>query len=217
MNEKQVNENPKEETPLEETPVEEAPVEETPAEGPAAEATPPIDNSTIDGPSHEQGPIKKNWLYYYNQVEEKFLIISFAITVILIFVQVVMRSVFNSSLSWSEELARYMFVWQCWIAVSLAERYGQHIRISMMINKVPRVGRMVIEYLVIAMTVAVCVYFVITGVQLVAFLVNSGTVSTVLKIPMSVVYAAMPIGCFLYATRLVMRAGRLITGKEVLE
>ena len=30
---------------------------------------------------------------------------------LLVFVQVVMRYVFNNSLSWSEELARYTFIW----------------------------------------------------------------------------------------------------------
>ena len=40
-----------------------------------------------------------------------------AITVVmtlLIFVQVIMRYVLQSSLSWSEELARYLFVWMAY-------------------------------------------------------------------------------------------------------
>lgn len=34
------------------------------------------------------------------------------------FIQVVMRKVFNNSLSWSEELARYVFIWLIYIGIS---------------------------------------------------------------------------------------------------
>ena len=37
---------------------------------------------------------------------------------LLVFVQVVMRYVFNNSLSWSEELARYTFIWLIYIGIS---------------------------------------------------------------------------------------------------
>ena len=51
----------------------------------------------------------------YNKLEEWLLVGSLAFSVILLFIQVIMRSVFNSSLSWSEELARYIFIWQIYI------------------------------------------------------------------------------------------------------
>ena len=37
---------------------------------------------------------------------------------IIIFVQVVMRYVFHSSLTWSEEMARYLFVWLVYFSVA---------------------------------------------------------------------------------------------------
>ena len=43
---------------------------------------------------------------------------------LLVFVQVVMRYVFNNSLSWSEELARYTFIWLIYIGIS----YGCKLR-----------------------------------------------------------------------------------------
>ena len=62
--------------------------------------------------------------------EELILVPSLVFTVILVFSQVVMRYVFQSSLYWSEELARYLFVWQTWLGASLAVREASHIRIE---------------------------------------------------------------------------------------
>ena len=49
---------------------------------------------------------------FLNEHLEEFFIIPlmFAMSII-IFIQVVMRYAFQNSLTWSEELARYLFVW----------------------------------------------------------------------------------------------------------
>ena len=50
--------------------------------------------------------LKKCWDHF----EETILVYSYLLVVPLLFVQVVSRYVFNHSLSWSEELARYIFI-----------------------------------------------------------------------------------------------------------
>ena len=54
--------------------------------------------------------LKKLW----DNLEEYILVYSMMFSVALVFVQVIMRYVFSNSLSWSEELARYLFLWQIW-------------------------------------------------------------------------------------------------------
>ena len=51
----------------------------------------------------------------YNNLEEYLLIISLVCNVLLVFLQVIMRTVFKNSLTWSEELSRYIFIWQIWL------------------------------------------------------------------------------------------------------
>ena len=46
------------------------------------------------------------------------LILLTVVMTVLIFVQVIMRYVLQSSLSWSEELARYLFIWMAYFAIS---------------------------------------------------------------------------------------------------
>ena len=73
-----------------------------------------------------------------DHLEEFFMIpLIFAMSII-IFIQVVMRYVFQSSLTWSEELARYMFVWLVYFSVSYTARREKHIRIDAAINLYPK-------------------------------------------------------------------------------
>ncbi|MBQ3567612.1 MAG: TRAP transporter small permease, partial [Anaerotignum sp.] len=79
---------------------------------------------------------------------EEFMIIPliFAMSFI-IFIQVIMRYVFANSLTWSEELARYLFVWLVYFSVSFTARRQKHIRIDAAINLYPKKMRPYIEIL----------------------------------------------------------------------
>ena len=66
---------------------------------------------------------------------------------IIIFIQVVCRYVFQNSLTWSEEMARYMFVWLVYFSVSYTARREKHIRIDAAINLYPKKARPYIEIL----------------------------------------------------------------------
>ena len=64
---------------------------------------------------------------------------------IIIFVQVVMRYVFHSSLTWSEEMARYLFVWLVYFSVAYTAKKEAHIRIDAAINIYPKKARPYVE------------------------------------------------------------------------
>ena len=70
-------------------------------------------------------------VYGYNHLEEYLLVGSLVFSVLLVFLQVVMRTVFKNSLSWSEELARYLFIWQTWLGVSIAFKEDEHIKVTL--------------------------------------------------------------------------------------
>lgn len=49
-----------------------------------------------------------------------------------------MRTVFHNSLSWSEELSRYIFIWQIWLGASIALKEDEHINVTLIYNFVKK-------------------------------------------------------------------------------
>lgn len=72
---------------------------------------------------------KNRFFSILNHIEEVIIVSMFALMVIIIFVQVIMRKAGNS-LSWSEELGKFLFVWISWMGISLGQREGEHIKIT---------------------------------------------------------------------------------------
>ena len=139
-----------------------------------------------------------------NRVEEGILVVILGIMVILTFAQVVSRYVFNNSLTWTEELSRYLFVWMSWVGVSLAAKEGQHICIDAVVNKFT--GKkmfVVINILAQVIMIGICGIIVKEGVVLVQKMGAIHSVSPVLDIPMGICYLSVVVGCGLLILRSV--------------
>ncbi|MDR1730549.1 MAG: TRAP transporter small permease [Synergistaceae bacterium] len=142
--------------------------------------------------------LKKIW----DHLEEIFLLPSLVFSVGLIFVQIIMRYVFTSSLSWSEELARYLFIWQIWLGVSYAARNRSHLRILLLTQKLSPKARSGVELVVTAVWMGFALFVAARGFGLAAQVARFGQKSSALQIPMQYVHLAVPVGCTLMALRL---------------
>lgn len=140
----------------------------------------------------------------YNEVEEKFLVFSFGFSVIIIFVQVIMRTIFNSSLSWSEELARYLFIWQSWLGVSYCQRFSQHITIDLLKSVSNGKYKQVLEIVALLISIIAAIALAYYGMQISYSVYNLASKTTALRIPMYLIYLSMPIGCTMYVIRAVL-------------
>ena len=56
------------------------------------------------------------------KIEKLFLAVTVAIMIIVITYQVILRYVFSASNAWSEELARYLFIYDVMVAAAIATR-----------------------------------------------------------------------------------------------
>ena len=97
-----------------------------------------------------------------NKTEEVVLVAMFALMVAIIFIQVIMRYVFQNSLYWSEELGKFLFIWISWLGISIGEKRGEHIKITLIVdkfsNKAQYIANIISEIIVIAIC-AVTVYY----------------------------------------------------------
>jgi len=143
------------------------------------------------------------WKKHLNNAEEYLLVASLAFNVALIFLRVVMRYVFRNSLSWSEELARYVFLWQTWLGASYAVREHRHLRVEILADRLKGRARLLFELLVLFIWFGFSLFLAYEGTVITLFLVDSGQLSAAMQIPISWAYASVPVGCGLMALRLL--------------
>lgn len=143
----------------------------------------------------------KNFL---NNLEEYFLVFTLAFSVVIVFLQVVMRYCFQNSLSWSEEVARYLFLWLSWIGASYAVRENSHFRVEIIANLIKGNARNCFELFVVSIWFIFCMFLVFWSAKVTYFIWSHHQVSAALQMPMAYAYASVPIGCGLMAIRVVI-------------
>lgn len=71
----------------------------------------------------------------------------FGTMAVAVFLQVIFRYIFRSPLFWSEELARYLFVWSSFLGGAIAARKGSHIGLELIQNAVPGILKLILRFL----------------------------------------------------------------------
>lgn len=138
-------------------------------------------------------------------IEEIFLVLTLAAMVLLIFGQVVGRYVFQSAPSWTEELARYIHIWQVWIGASYAVRLGKHIRVEAFINLFSTTVQKVFETVSIIIWFILALFLAVTGTQLVLSSIQNGQLTPAMQLPMWIPYLAIPLGGAGMSIRLIQQ------------
>jgi C4-dicarboxylate transporter, DctQ subunit len=145
--------------------------------------------------------MKKKFEYF----EEMILVLTLAIMVALIFAQVVGRYVFSSAPSWTEEMARYIHIFQVWIGASYAVKKRQHIRIEAFIDLFRGTSRKILETFALIIWFGLAVFLAFFGTQLVLASFQNGQITPAMQIPMWLPFLAIPIGGAGMALRLVQQ------------
>lgn len=159
----------------------------------------------------------RNLLKKFDKFEEIVLVSSLVINVIIVFMQVIMRYFFNTSLTWSEELSRYIFIWQVWLGSSIAFVDNQHIRVDLIFSifkseKSQRVLHLINNIIWFSFNV----FLVYVGVKLLESMSARNALSSGMRLPLVYVYAALPVSSFILTIRVLLDSIDLITGKKVL-
>jgi len=137
-------------------------------------------------------------------------IVLFILMVAMVLAQVVARKLFDP-LVWSEELARYLFIWVMFLGWFIASERGSHIAIQMVRNRVPARLRLALDVGAGAATLVLMVWLVVYGWQLVA---NNTDVATVtLFFSFAVVYAIVPVAGVAIGLLTLAQLWRRITGQ----
>ena len=108
--------------------------------------------------------------------------------VVFVFLNVVLRTFFNSGLTWSEELSRYLFVYVTYIGAISAMRANGHLGVDTLISRMKPQVQMV-RYVVSQSLIAVIMGILIHGSYKMV-IQNTASKTAALGIPYSVLYFA---------------------------
>ncbi len=113
----------------------------------------------------------------------------------MIATQVFTRYVMNSSLSWTEQAARIMFIWMIMLYASVLTRNVANLGFDLLVNKMPPVLRTICIFFSEILIIAFAFFWAFQGSR---FCISVADFSfSGIKIPYNAVYSAQPIGAAL--------------------
>ncbi|WP_370297687.1 TRAP transporter small permease [Ammoniphilus sp. YIM 78166] len=117
---------------------------------------------------------------------------SLASMAILVFGNVVLRYAFNSGITWSEEMSRYLFVYMVFLGSIGALKDNQHLGVDIIVKKLPHTLKRVV-YIISSLFILYVLYLVLDGSWKMTLLnMNSSAPAT--GLPLSFIYG---IGVFM--------------------
>ncbi|UZP65816.1 TRAP transporter small permease [Desulfovibrio mangrovi] len=127
---------------------------------------------------------------------------SMAVMLVLIFMQVITRYIFNHTFEWSEELARFLFVWVVFLGSALIMGEGGHLAVQLLPRKFEgtAVGH-VMNLFINACSYAFILLLLVQGSKMTS--VMTFQTAPGLGISMSWVYAIIPVSACLMMLYLI--------------
>ena len=148
------------------------------------------------------------------RLEEVFLVILMIAATLLVAAQVVTRFILKVPLPWSEEIARYMFLWLTWVGASYATKERKHVRIDIIYEKLPVKGKKICTAISTVIWIVFLAVMVYLSVRLTASVASGGQIAVGSGIPMWIPYASIPVGMGLMLFRLLQNTVHDLKHKE---
>jgi len=145
--------------------------------------------------------------------------IGYAVVLVVLFVQIVARYFFSYGIVWSDEFSRYVMVWLVMLCSATLVREKKHIRLTILDTLLPKSWFRWVDVLihVFILVFAVMVF----RYSLINVSVSTKAVSTSMRMPMTLIYAAFPVSMAIMAINallnilvLLFRRGKSDIDKE---
>lgn len=107
------------------------------------------------------------------------------------FMQVFTRYVLNSSWPWTEEMARYSFIWMNMVGAAAGFRKGTLVAVDNMLNIATGFTRLLMSLTI--MLVVFVIGFILCKYGMELVILVGGSPSVTMRIPMGLIHAASPV------------------------
>ena len=164
----------------------------------------------------------KTILSKIDQNGERYLTLPlYTMVVIIIFMEVFRRFALSYSSIWSEEIARYAFIYITWIGAAAAIKERAHIRIDVLLPLLPNRWKTVVFIFGDLITLILAGIALYWSLEPVVNSIHFGSVTHGLRISQAWFLSAVPLGFLMIVWRLLQSMKRdisdLIAGRPVFE
>lgn len=118
---------------------------------------------------------------------------------------VVRRYILGAPIIWLEEIQMGCIVWIVFIGAGAVFRSGGHVAIEILVEVLPRQAQKVIHILTSLFVGGLLVYLMMMGGALTRQMAESFRMTSILRIPYTYIYGAMPVGCFLMLVNMIVQ------------
>ena len=139
------------------------------------------------------------------------MVVFLAAMVVMVFGNVVLRYAFNSGITMSEELSRWLFVWMTFLGSLVALHHHAHLGTDTLVSRLPRAGKKVCLGATHLLMLYVCWLMLKGAWQQTG--INRGTTSAVMEVSMAWFYASGVVFAVLAALFIFNDFLRLVTGR----
>lgn len=149
--------------------------------------------------------MKKALHWLDENLEEFILVVGLIAMTVIMGIQIFCRYALSMSLSWSEELTRYIFIWCGFLSVSYCSKKCLSIKIEQFVALFPRRGRALFKVVNHTFELIFFVYMIPFAWSYMMSAVQSGQRSPACGIPMCLIQAAPLFAFILVAFRILQR------------
>ena len=141
----------------------------------------------------------KKLLHAVFRIEDVLVFVLIVAMVAVVVWSVLCWRVFGIPFLIGEELSRYLMIYGVFIGIAIGVRRGSHVGIRALVDVLPIRARGAVDILQMVITTIMYVIFGIVALGMIMKFLETGQISTMLHLPMCLVYCILPIGFWLSA------------------
>jgi TRAP-type C4-dicarboxylate transport system permease small subunit len=113
---------------------------------------------------------------------------------LLVIAQVVLRYLFNDPLTWSEEMARIVFIYLAFVGIGAAYGRRRHMFVDALVIELPAKIKRIVEFSAVGIASAFLVALIVITFRSIVELYRMDITTPALEYPMALVYLVIPLG-----------------------
>ena len=142
-----------------------------------------------------------------DQVEQTLLVIFLSSMIVIAFLQIILRNLFSTGLTWGDPLVRNLVLWVGFIGAALATKEGKHISLDALSRWMPPLGKDLMEFLIRLFSFVICGLLTFAALKFIKNEARMGNVAF-LRIPAWIPEIILPIIFGLMTLRFGLRSFR---------